>query len=46
MSISWRVRDIALGGGISVYPALRREKQAMKNGEPVASHVDVVVNFR
>jgi hypothetical protein len=30
MSISWRVRDIAMGGGISVYPVLPREKRAME----------------
>jgi hypothetical protein len=33
MSISWRVRLIAMGGGISVYPALPREKQAMEMTE-------------
>jgi hypothetical protein len=40
ISVSWRVRRIALGGGISVYPALPGEKQAMemteygKHGKP------------
>jgi hypothetical protein len=33
MSISWRVRHITLGGGISVYLALPREKQAMEMTE-------------
>ena len=28
MSVSWRVRHIAVGGAIWVYPALPREKQA------------------
>jgi hypothetical protein len=40
MSIPWRVGHIALGCGISVYPALTGEKQAMemkeygKHGKP------------
>jgi hypothetical protein len=33
MSISWRARRIALSGGISVYPVLQREKQAMEMTE-------------
>lgn len=30
ISVSWRMRRIALAGGISVYPALPGEKQAME----------------
>jgi hypothetical protein len=33
MNTSWRVRHIALGGGISVYPAFAARKQAMEMTE-------------
>jgi hypothetical protein len=33
MSISWRVRHIALAGGISVFHHLAREEQAMEMTE-------------